>query len=125
MERPQEIRRFVAFGTIACLINAAATMLMMDFNLRDREVIEKIAERIDFIGQAVTKVLKLLAVRNRQACISGLGRRPEQHRQISLLFQRLDTRINMLLNAAGQSKRHQQGYRARAFSQDCFIEAPQ
>ena len=34
MERPQEIRRFAAFGIVACLVNAAATMLMMHFYLR-------------------------------------------------------------------------------------------
>lgn len=34
MDRPPEIRRFASFGGVACLVNAAATMLLMDFNRR-------------------------------------------------------------------------------------------
>ena len=34
MDRPQEISRFAALAAVACLVNASATLLLMDFNLR-------------------------------------------------------------------------------------------
>ena len=34
MQRPQEIRRFAALAVVACLVNASASLLLMDFNLR-------------------------------------------------------------------------------------------
>jgi hypothetical protein len=34
MERPQEIGRFAATAVVACLVNASATLVLMDFNLR-------------------------------------------------------------------------------------------
>jgi len=34
MERPQEIIRFAVLAAVACLVNASATLLLVDFNLR-------------------------------------------------------------------------------------------
>ena len=34
MERPQEIIRFAVLAAVACLVNAGATLLLVDFNLR-------------------------------------------------------------------------------------------
>lgn len=34
MDRPQEISRFAVLAVAACLVNASATLLLMDFNLR-------------------------------------------------------------------------------------------
>jgi len=34
MDRPRDISRFAALAAIACLVNAGATLLLVDFNLR-------------------------------------------------------------------------------------------
>jgi len=34
MERPQEIGRFAVIAVVACLVNASATLVLMDFNFR-------------------------------------------------------------------------------------------